>query len=1021
MSLISRLSLKNGIAVVILFVIILAYGGFSATQIKQQTFPDLEFPAVFVQVFNPGASTEEMENEITNPLENSLKSFKGYDSLTSTTSENSASIAIQFPFGTDMEQMAAEIEQAVDKLNFPERANVSVQRLNIGAAPVYQAAVFSTNNDTEALVDTLQNDIVPKLKALEGVSSVNLKGLVSEELRIVVDKEKAAQKGITLSTIQSALQSLNYALPLGSVSQDDTTIPIRLSGKVTSLSQLEQLQLAAAPPQGAMPGSSSASGSTKLADIAAITTISSQKEITRYNGEASYIVEVVKDQDANTPDVTNEVKDLLAYYQETNAINIDVIMDQGEEIEKSISALIKEGLFGALFCMIIIFLFLRNIRATVISLLSLPISIFVTIAVMNQMDYTLNIMTLGGIAVSIGRIVDDSIVVIENIYRWRQEKGETMKGKELAFRATKEVISPVFSSTIATIVVFAPLAFVSGIIGEFFRPFSLAVVISLVTSLLVSVMLIPVLGAKFFKRVKPHKQESKLTNGFEKVIRGALKRKAIVLGLSFLLLVGSLSTIPLLGLEFISAGSVPTASIEVVLPAKSSMEQTDAVTGKVEGYVKSLEGIDKFEASLGGSSGNPFEGSGGKNRATISVQFVEGTSMDDMIAKLNADLPALVSAEVAEATINIKEGEQQGIPTGNNLDVSLYASDVGDLSTAAKQIEDLMNQNSDLKDITNNMNEVTPKWELTLNQKGIDANVSPYQIMQTVNEQLKPVDAGSYTLDNEDRSVSLSYQQQISSQADLENIQFMTAAGLVKLKDIADITVLDALITVNHNEGKTYAKVSALVKSSDTAGVTQKVKQDIASLSLPSGVEVSYAGGLEMITEGFTSIGIAMAVAVGLVFLVMSMTFGGLRTPLIILSSLIFIPVGSLTALLITGQALSMSAMIGMLMLVGIVVTNAVVLLDRVENNRKSGMQITEAIVEASRVRLRPILMTACATILALVPLALSGSSTSLISGGLAITVIGGLFTSTLLTLIVVPVIYEMAWKKQKVKEEEVF
>lgn len=1017
MGFLSKISLKNGFAVILLFIFILGYGGYSATTIKQQTFPDLEFPAVFIQAMNPGASTEDMENEITNPIENSLKNFKDYDSLTSTSTESSSSISIQFPFGSDMEKKAAEIEQAMAKLQFPDKAKISVQRLSIGAAPIYQAAFFSTDNHSEELANKLQNEIIPKLKTIDGVSSVNLKGLQTEEIRVIVDKEKANEKGITLNTIQSALQSLNYALSLGSIHQDETTIPIRLSGKATSLSQLEQLQLGGAPNT----AFSQSGGPTKLTDIATITTISSQNEITRYNGEASYIVEVMKSQEANTPAVANEVKDLLASYQETNAINIDVIMDQGQEIEKSISSLVKEGLYGALFCMIIIFLFLRNVRATIIALLSLPISIFATIALMNQMGYTLNIMTLGGIAVSIGRIVDDSIVVIENIYRWRQENGEKLKGKELAYRATKEVIGPVFSSTLATVVVFAPLAFVSGIIGEFFRPFSLAVVISIITSLLVAVMLIPVLGAKFFNKVKPHKQDSKLTNGFERVLRGALKRKMLVLGLSILLLIGSLGTIPLLGMEFISAGSVPSASIVVTLPVKSSIEQTNSVAQKVESYIQELDGIDKFEASLGGSSNNPFGGSGGKNKATINIQFVEGTNMDDMVLMLNKDLPALVVAEAPEANVKIKEGEQQGIPTGDNIDVSIYANNLNDLSAAAKQIEDLMNQNVELKDITNNLNEVTPKWELTLNQKGIDANVSPYQIMQIVQEQLKPLNAGTFTLDNEEKAVSLAYEQQISSKEELENIQMMTLGGMVKLKDIADITVRDALIKVNHDDGKIYAKVSATIKSSETAAVTQKVQRDIGSLSLPSSVEVSYGGGLKMMTEGFTSMGIAMAVAVGLVFLVMSMTFGGIRTPLIILSSLIFIPVGSLTALLITGQALSMSAMIGMLMLVGIVVTNAVVLLDRVENNRKSGMHITDSIIEASKIRLRPILMTACATILALVPLALSGSSTSLISGGLAITVIGGLFTSTLLTLIVVPVIYEMAWKKQKVKEVDTF
>ncbi|WP_167747020.1 efflux RND transporter permease subunit [Cohnella luojiensis] len=1022
MNALSKFSLKNGVAVVILSILVLGYGFYSATQIKQQTFPDIEFPAVFVQAVNPGASTEEVETEITKPIEDSLKMMKGYDSLTSTSSENAASIFMQFPFGSDMDKLTGEVQSAVDALELPDKANITIQRLSVGTRPIYQAAMFPMDDNTQALADRLENEIVPKMQKLEGVGSVTLKGIKTEELKIVVDKAKANEMGISLSSIQSAIQALDYALPLGSIKQEETTIPIRLVGSVNSLEQIENLQLSPGQPQGPNAQAVSGSGKIKLSDIAAVTTVSSQNEITRYNGKQSFILEVIKNQDANTADVANEVKDLLATYQDKAELDVHVILDQGKEIEKSVSSLIEEGLYGALFCVIIIFLFLRNVRATLISIISLPISIFATIALMDQMGYTLNIMTLGGIAVSIGRIVDDSIVVIENIFRWRQEKGNELKGKELAYKATKEVISAVGSSTLATVVVFAPLAFVSGIIGEFFRPFSLAVVISIVTSLLVAIMLIPVLGAKFFKNVKPHKEGSKLSNGFEKIIRGALKRKGIVLGLSILLLIGSLSTIPLLGVAFLPADSVPTASIQVSLPAKSGLEQTDAVSQKVESYVKGLDGVENYQVSIDGSStGNPFEDSGGKNKATVAVQFVDGTDMVQAIDRINAELPVIVTTEVPDTTVSVKEGAQEGLPTGDNVDVSLYASNVDDLLKAAKQVEDLMLQNSDLKDISNNMNDVSPKWVLSLNQAGIDANVNAFAVMQAVNEQLKPVDAGTYHLDNEFRDLTLSYEEQIKSKDQLENIGITIPGGVVKLKEIATITEQNALITVNHEDGKTYAKISGTIKGTDTAAITNKVQQDIESLALPSGVEVSFGGGLEMINEGFASIGIAMAVAVGLVFLVMSMTFGGLLTPFIILSSLLFIPVGSLGALLISGQSLSMSAMIGMLMLVGIVVTNAVVLLDRVEKNRKSGISITEAIVEASKTRLRPILMTACATMLALLPLALSGSSTSLISGGLAITVIGGLFTSTLLTLVVVPVIYEMAWKKRKAKEAENF
>ncbi len=1014
MSGLTKISLKNGVAVVILCLLVLGYGFYSATQIKQQTFPDLEFPAVFVQVVQPGASTEEMETGVTSPLENSLKGIQGYDKLSSTSMENAANVIIQFPFGSDMDKRSAEVEAAVNKIQLPENADLHVQRLSINAAPIFQAAVFSKEEDAAALQEKLQTEIVPKLQRLTGVSSVELTGTSSETLSIVVDKDKAAVHGITLSAIKSALEAQNYALPLGSVTQDATTIPIRLTGQLNAREQLENLRISPAGQGGV------AAAPTLLSEIATITTQTSQDQIARFNGEPSLILGVVKTQDANTADVSDLVKETLASY-ESQGVETHVIMDQGEEIKESVSGLVREGLYGTLFCVLIIFLFLRNVRATIISIVSLPISIFATIALMNQMGYTLNIMTLGGIAVSIGRIVDDSIVVIENIYRWKQEKGDELKGKELAYRATKEVISAVGSSTVAMVVVFAPLAFVSGIIGEFFRPFSLAVVVSILTSLLVAMMLIPVLGSKFFKKVKPHKEGSRLANGFEKIVRGALRHKGKVITLSIALLIGSLCLIPVLGVAFLPAGSTPTASVSLSLPPKSSLEMTDKLAVKVEDYMKNQNGIVRYDASIGVGD-NPLLSVGSVTKATVNAEFAKGTDMQPLIDKMTAELQSLAAAEVPGTEVEVKAAASEGVPTGDTIDVSIYAQDPAKLAQAAKQIEDLMRANADMKDITNNMNETTPKWVLALNQQGIDAGVSPYAIMQLVGEQLRPVQAGTYTIDNEAREVAISYGQQIGSKAELENVLIPTATGLMKLGDVASITEQDAFIQVNHDDGRMFAKVSGTVKNSDdVAAVTKQVQKDLDSLTLPDGVELKTGGGLEMITEGFISLGIAMAVAVGLVFLVMSMTFSGLLTPLIIMCSLIFIPVGSLGGLLIAGQSLTMSSMIGMLMLVGIVVTNAVVLLDRVEKNRKSGMELRESIVEASKTRLRPILMTAFATMLALVPLALSGSTTSLISGGLAITVIGGLFTSTLLTLVVVPVIYELAWRKRKTKPEEAF
>jgi multidrug efflux pump subunit AcrB len=1007
---ISRFSLKNGVAVVILCVLVLGYGLYSSAQIKQQTFPDVSFPSVFIQAVYPGASTEEVETEVTGPIEQSLLNFKGYDSLTSTSSENSAVLSLGFAFGTNMDKITTDVESAITKLTLPSKAKITVKRFSAGSQPIYEAAIFAADgNKTVDLQHVLQNEVVPKLEKIAGVSAVTLKGTKSEKLSIEVDKNKASQYGISLNTIQSAIQSLDYALPLGSINQESTTIPIRLVGKMNSLQQIKDLQLSA-----------KTTPKVKLSDIATITTVGTQDQITRFNGKESYLIDISKSQDANTADVANKVKDALAQFKQQANLDIHVVEDQGAAIEKSVSDLIREGAFGILFCIIIIFLFLRNVRATIISILSLPISIFATIALLNQMGYTLNIMTLGGIAVSIGRIVDDSIVIIENIYRWRQEKGTEMKGKELAYRATKEVIGAVASSTMATVVVFLPLAFVSGIIGEFFRPFAIAVVSSIMASLFVAMMLIPVLGAKFFNNVKPHKSEGKMIKMYEKLIRGSLKRKKTVLSIACALLIASLCTIPLLGVSFLPAGSTPAAEIGLILPPKSSLAETNALAQKVEYYVKALKGVTDYQVSIGGAGNNPFESSGSNNnKATINVQFDKTTDMNATVDKANLELKPIIIGAVPNATVNVKAGSQQGPPSGNGIDVSLYSSNLDALSKAATQVNDLMKQNSKLKDITNNLKDVTPKWVLSLNQTGIDANVSSFQVMQAVNEQLRPIDVGTYTLDNKDSSITMAYQQPISTKEQLENINIQTQSGSKKLKEIANLAESNAPVTVNHDGGKTYAKISGTIKeNASTSAVTKEVQTDIKSLALPEGVQVSFGGGLQMITDGFSSLGIALASAIFLVFLVMSMTFGGLLTPMIILSSLLFVPIGSLGALLLTGQSLSMSAMIGMLMLVGIVVTNAVVLLDRVEKNWKSGMPMTEAIIEGSKNRVRPILMTACATILALVPLALSESSSSLISGGLAVTVIGGLFTSTLLTLVVVPVIYELTGKRRKLKED---
>ncbi|MEE6450107.1 efflux RND transporter permease subunit [Gottfriedia acidiceleris] len=1026
----TKLSLKNTISVIILSVLVLIGGIYSAQKIQIETFPDVSFPAVAVQVVYPGASSEDIETEVTKPIESGLMKLENYDQLTSTSSENMASIFLIYPFGTDMDKIEKDVDNVINKTKLPDKAEATVQRIAMDSAPIYQVAI-ANNGQVKDLQQSIEKDLLPQIKKINGVSDVSLQGTKDEEIQIVVDNKKAEEKGISLDTIKTAIQGLDYAVPLGSVENNGKTVSVRMKGTLNSVDQIKNTVLSSAAgaqmgsmTQGAQLSKGAAQAQTvtpknvTVADIADVKVVSVQDQISRYNGKESYILSVSQTQDSNTADVATSVKKEIKSFKKDNKVETHVIMDNGKEIEKSVSSLIKEGLLGALFTVVVILLFLRNIRATIISILSLPISIFATISVLNSLGYTLNIMTLGGLVVAIGRIVDDSIVVIENIYRWKQQKGNQYKRKGMALYATKEVIGAIASSTFATVVVFLPLAFVSGIIGEFFRPFAISVVVSILTSLIVAIILIPTLGAKFLsKPLKEHSNDTRFMRGYEKLLRSALKRKWIVILLSIVLLAGSLSMIPLLGFSFLPGNVNKTLQVTATLPSNSTVEQSNVVAKELEKYFADSDKIDSVQATVGGKRDFIMNMDGGKNKAIFQINLKDGKNMNKELSKINKEVPPIVDAKVKGTTITAKELSQNGPPTGNNIDVNLYSANFNDLKDAASKIEKELNSDDRLKNVSNNLKDVQPKLEITLNDKARDENISMLQVMGAINEKINDVEIGEYDLNGQTNKLTVGYKNKATSKEDIEKIKFMTATGPKEIKDYVTISQKDAPVSINHDDGKMYASVSAEVKGKDTATVTKDVTKHLNKIDLPKSVDMKIGGGLDMMTDGFSSLGIAMVVAVGLVFLIMSMTFGGLRTPFVILTSLIFVPVGAFLALFIGKQTLSMSAMIGLLMLIGIVVTNAVVLLDRVEHNRKNGLEVTDALIEASKTRLRPILMTALATILALVPMALSNSTSGLISKGLAVTVIGGLTTSTFLTLIIIPVIYKLVSKKKKIEE----
>ncbi|WP_214721602.1 efflux RND transporter permease subunit [Exiguobacterium sp. s192] len=1037
MNFLTRFSLKNSVAVFIIAILLILGGVYSFTQLKVDQFPEIEFPQISVEAVYPGASPDDVDKQVVSKLETALKGVEGSTKITSSAYESIGIINIEFPFDTDMDKVEQQIDAAIQDANLPEEATTKLNRFSFGSFPIYNISFFS--KDGKEIESLLKDEIEPELNKIPGINSVSVGGYKDDLVQITVDNDKATAAGLSLTSIKEQINAKYVSFPSGQLAEGDSKIPIRVEEKLENLDKLKNLQLTSTvasspatgapsgPPAGGSGSEAGAPGATgapeeaepaepiRLGDIAEIEAVSEQSEKTRYNLKDSLSMAITKKQDANTVEIADGVTNILNKYDDQ--IDYTIGIDSAKDIEESVATLVKEGLLGALFASLAVLLFLRNIRATIIAIVSIPLSILIAAIFLNWQDISLNIMTLGGMAVAVGRVVDDSIVVIENIFR-RVRKSDSGMTNEIIEQSTKEILKAITSSTLTTVVVFLPIGFVGGITGKFFLPFALTIIFSLLASLLVAITIVPILAKFAFKKVPAEEKEGALQRWYGKLIEKSLSHKAIILVVSFLLLGGSLAIVPQLGFTFIPNEASKTLTASLELPAATSLEKTSDVSLNMEKMFDQEDAIADVTTSVGArdfTTGLRLD-----NKASYFLNLKDGADVEQTIKSLETQMEDIAKEDDVDVKISIAELSTGGPPSNNNVDVDLFSTDLEALQQAAKLVEDNMTKNNDLKYVTNNFSEKQKQFLVEIDsEKASDRGLSGFQILGTVNDQTKPVTVGTLNLDDKDQNVQLSYQEDLTSKADLENVQLFSAAGPVSLKDVATVNEVETFTSIQKLDGKVYARVSGQVKGDNVQTVSSDVKADVEKIDLPDGVSLTSGGGNDDTVEIFQSLGIAIVVAIGLVYLTMLITFGKARIPFIILSSLIFVPIGSLVTLFLANEPLSVSVMIGFLMLIGIVTTNAIVLVDRIGQNVTRGLPIRESLIEAGKTRLRPILMTAFATIMALVPLALTTSSGTLISKGLALTVIGGLTTSTLLTLIIVPVVYELFFFKKVKKERQ--
>jgi len=1030
-----RFSVNNKFALWLMTLIITVAGIYAGTTMKLETLPDITTPTVSVTTIYPGATPEQVLEDVSRELESKVENLAGVEAVRSSSFQNASNLQIDYDFSTDMEDAESKLAETLSGTELPEAfRRPQVSRIPFDAFPVIGIAVSDEGRSLSELTKVVEDELQPELEGLEGVQTVQIAGQEIRRVEITFDEAKLKQYGLTEENVKQLIQANDRRLALGLYEIGSTEQAIVMDGKAETVEELKKLRLPYTPqasaPSAQVPAGAPAAGQVPAAQAPAAAKVPTvtldelaniedkgiEESISRSNGERSIGIQVTKSQDANTVDVVNGVKDALKSFEKENEGSaVSITLDQGKPIEESVSTMISKALIGALFAIVIILLFLRNVRSTIIAVISIPLSLVMAILVLKQLDISLNIMTLGAMTVAIGRVVDDSIVVIENIYRRLTNPGERLKGKELIIAATREVFVPIASSTVVTIAVFLPLGFVTGFVGELFLPFALTVVFALLASLLVAVTVVPMFADSLFRRgksLKPETEGGKLANWYRGILEWSLNHKLIVFGLAVVLLIGSFALVPAIGVNFLNQESEKTLYVTYDPEPGQTLDDSLAAAEKAEAYFDGQDGIDNLQFTVGGE--NPMNPGNTKQGVFIVAYDPDTENFADVKQSAIKELNKRIS------TGEWKEQDFSGGAATSGVSYSIYANSIEELEAMApKFVEAIEGESKYVRKVTTDLKDSYKQYTFRVDQEEAAASgISTAQLAQAIaNFQGEEKPLTTVKVDGKEIDVVTPKEQKTyAAISDLEETDVTTPLGVRKLSDFVSVETGTTPDTLKERDGKLVATVTAELKTDKATEASQAIEKAVKKIELPAGVSYDQGGVTEQIQESFTQLGLAMAAAVAIVYLVLVVTFGGALTPFVILFSLPFAIIGGLLALLITGETISVSSLIGALMLIGIVVTNAIVLIDRVIHKEREGLSTREALLEAATTRLRPILMTALATIGALAPLALGLEGGALISKGLGVTVIGGLTSSTLLTLLIVPIVYEFFARFRKKK-----
>jgi HAE1 family hydrophobic/amphiphilic exporter-1 len=1042
------LSLRNR-AVVALATIAITIGGvFSLLSLKQELIPSLEIPMAAVVATYPGASAEIVEDQVATPVEGAIRSVSGVESVETTSMNNVAFSMVSFRYGTDMDAANQKLSTAVTRLasSLPSDSETQVITGSMDDFPVIQLAVSGRDDspaDPEELAQAVDQTLVPELSQLQGVRSVDVSGYEPEVIEIALDSQAMAAAGVSATAVSDVLKNNGLAFPAGTVSEGDRTLTAQLGSPITSVEELAALPLvtlddAAAPAAAASQADAAASADPAtqadpaasstvptaptpvvLGDVASVT--QGPAEATSYarmDGRDAVAIAVTKTPDANTVEISHAVTDAvqeLSEALEAAGLQADVAFDQAPFIEESVAGLAEEGLLGLAFAVVVILVFLLSVRSTLVSAVSIPLSLLVAFITMQVTGETLNMLTLGALTIAIGRVVDDSIVVIENIKR-HLTYGEAKTAAIIG--AIREVGGAIAASTVCTVAVFAPMAFVGGMVGELFRPFALTITIALLASLLVALTIVPVLAYWFVKtpvavdaayrdRVRAEAEAKEKRGLWQRAylptLRGALAHPVITIVVAVGLLGGTLALTPRLETNFLGDMGQDTVTVTETFEAATSLETQDQDARQIEDALLSLDSVASVQSTVGG--GGMMGMISSSAQSTFAVTLESGSDAADAQSAIREAVADLGG----EASTGISVSGAEAMMGSTTVDLIIEGTDSDSIDEATRIVDERVRAVSGAVEVSNSLTEATPAVQITVDRAAAASmGMTETAVEGMVAGLMTPSTIGTLEVGSGQVDVKLSLGPGPATIEELRELPLgASPAGVLTLGQLAAVEEVTVPAALSRVDGHRSATVSVTPESQDLGGLSGRLTDAVDELDLPPGVTVEVGGVAAMQADAFSDLGLALVLAIAIVFIVMVATFGSLLQPFILLISIPFAATGALAALLLSGTPLGAASLMGLLLLVGIVVSNAIVLIDLINQYRRRGRPLEEAIIEGARKRLRPIIMTALATICALTPMALGLTGQGgFLSQPLALVVIGGLVSSTLLTLIVVPVLY---------------